>query len=471
MVCPMPPQERQPHRRLRALIERFALLAVAVLVIQAWFVQGFPVLCQVRGGSMAETLLGSHYQVACADCGAPFVCDAECPPAGGAAVCPNCGYAGNELDAHPALSGDRLLIDRTAFAFRAPRRWEVIAFRGPAQNGTLAVKRVVGLPRETVEVRQGDVYSDGQIQRKPLLVQRTMRVLVHDAAFRPTREPAPPPRWRGTGDSGWRWADGRFARPVTAEQDAVDWLVYQHSRRRPGHPGETVPSPVTDLCGYNQGRPRREEDVHPTADVMLSLRVVETIGRGLLWLRATDGIDEFQTWIDPGRQQYAVLRNGRPVPAGAGRLASNLDGTVVEVSLIDQQFLLAFDGHAVVTCPYDRIGANIPPPAEPLAVGSQGLGVVLEDLRVYRDVYYTTPVRTANGRNSHGPVRLGVNEYYVLGDNSPISADSRTWPEGPAISGKWLLGKPLAIVFPAREAEQGGRRFQVPDPARIRYIR
>jgi signal peptidase I len=55
----------------------------------------------------------------------------------------------------------RLLVDRTAFSLCQPQRWEVIVFRSPEDSSQLCVKRVVGLPGETVAIRDGDVWING----------------------------------------------------------------------------------------------------------------------------------------------------------------------------------------------------------------------------------------------------------------------------------------------------------------------
>jgi signal peptidase I len=68
-------------------------------------------------------------------------------------------------------------------------------------------------------------------------------------------------------------------------------------------------------------------------------------------------------------------------------------------------------------------------------------------------------------------VQLGDGQYFVLGDNSPISKDSRCWPDGPAVEAGLLVGRPFLVHFPAQQVRWGDWRFQVPDPSRIRYIR
>ena len=70
-------------------------------------------------------------------------------------------------------------------------------------------------------------------------------------------------RWRGeSDDTAWTADRGRFTHPAAPNQQGIDWLVYHHVRRLSGEPGGFAASPVTDLGGYDQGRPRREEDVH-----------------------------------------------------------------------------------------------------------------------------------------------------------------------------------------------------------------
>ena len=458
--------------RLRRAIELAVLLAMAVAVLRTWFLEGFPAGCQVSGASMAETLLGRHRDVVCADCGHRFPCDANGDAAAWRAVCPNCGYAGNRVDDTAVVAGDRVLVDRSVFFLRPPRRWEVVALRRPGKADALYVKRVVGLPRESIQIRHGSVFANGQIVRKTLSQQRAVAILVHDARQHPTLEPLPPPRWQAQHrPTAWDTAGGRFLHAAAPDPQPVDWLVYHHGYRRADRPDEVVPAPVTDFCSYDEGRPRREEDVHAVAGLMLSLRVAKASGPGLLLLWATDGEAHFRVEIDPAQKCYRVLQDGRPLPGAAGQVLIPPAGLKIEVSLFDEQFLLALGGQTVVTCPYERPERAPAPPEQPLAIGVGRLAVDLEEVRVWRDVYYTEPVWAAGDGRWGEAVQLGEGEYFVLGDNSPVSNDSRTWAEGAAVGDKYLIGKPLAIVLPARSVRWGAWHFQVPDLTRIRYIR
>ncbi|MEZ5950240.1 MAG: S26 family signal peptidase [Planctomycetaceae bacterium] len=47
--------------------------------------------------------------------------------------------------------------------------------------------------------------------------------------------------------------------------------------------------------------------------------------------------------------------------------------------------------------------------------------------------------------------RLGPDEYFVLGDNSAVSVDSRHWPEG-SVTRSLLIGRPVLLHLPSRRA-------------------
>ncbi len=449
--------------RLRTLVQGCVLIFVAAEAAQTWLIDGLVVPYRVAGSSMAGALLGVHREVVCGDCGCPFACGTDVSPVAPRAVCLNCGYAANDLESLPDVGGDYVLVDRTAFSIRPPRRWEIVAFRRSSQADQILVKRVVGLPGESIEIRHGDVYADGRLLRKDLAQQRALAVLVHDASFQPRREPARPRRWRAErADSRWKAVGAGFAHAAGPQDEPIDWLVYHHGRQ----------SPVTDLSGYNPWQPRREEDVHPVADLMLSFRLGYVSGGGTFHVRMGDGRDRFEARLTFERDQghYGVFCNDRRLPHAAGKLSAARGQRLVEVSLVDQQFLLALDGRTLVAWSYERPEPRPIPSACPLAIGVQGLQATVGDLRVYRDVYYTDPMGSHGPGPSNPPRRLGAGQYYVLGDNSPVSEDSRQWPKWGEVDAKLFVGKPLAAVAPARFSLGGWWHFQVPNPARIRYI-
>jgi len=65
----------------------------------------------------------------------------------------------------PALhNGQEVLIDKLIYQFSSPKRGDVIVFRPNGnQNSHFYVKRIVGLPGETIQIKQGQVYINGEV--------------------------------------------------------------------------------------------------------------------------------------------------------------------------------------------------------------------------------------------------------------------------------------------------------------------
>ncbi len=57
--------------------------------------------------------------------------------------------------------GDQLIVDKISYRFRDPKRYDIIVFPYQYEENTYYIKRIIGLPGETVQVVDGYVYING----------------------------------------------------------------------------------------------------------------------------------------------------------------------------------------------------------------------------------------------------------------------------------------------------------------------
>lgn len=65
--------------------------------------------------------------------------------------------------------GEYLIIDEFSYHFRKPERGEVIVFRYPRQPSQFFIKRVIGLPDDIVEIKNGSVFINGTLNTEAYL--------------------------------------------------------------------------------------------------------------------------------------------------------------------------------------------------------------------------------------------------------------------------------------------------------------
>ena len=69
---------------------------------------------------------------------------------------------------YPTLQeGDSLILDRISYRIGRPERGDIIVFPSRYQEGVRYIKRVIALPGETVQIINGKIYVNGQVQEEP----------------------------------------------------------------------------------------------------------------------------------------------------------------------------------------------------------------------------------------------------------------------------------------------------------------
>lgn len=547
-----------PDRRgaFRSLMESFVSLFVAVLLFRTFAAEGY----MISTGSMAPCLLGFHKRVECPTCGATFPFGVaydtddeskieELARGRNRAVCPNCGQKAIDVTDVPRNHGDQLLVNKQAYFYRSPQRWEIVVFRNPAKPTEAYVKRVAGLPGERIQLHEGDVLIDGQLERKTFEQQRAMRILVHDHDHRPQRDPGFQAHWQplaqeavDTSDNartiGWRaeangfvLREGHERRP---DREPFHWVEYRHWIRAGGlhetsvpltkWPEEVPPSsvppaglrfdpqagtltctgalsretaqkivgltndaalrdaigelyeashvaPLVDDYGYN---PNEGGVVpNPVRDVMLSARVRLEGGAGEFSIQLTDGSQSFTVLFDASRRETRLIVDEASESETTGDWPAAFDkgAVTIEASLFDRQLWVAVNGQPVTAPIPFETPPGTPAPRSAVRFGARGLDVRVDQLRLYRDVYYTSS-RGRNGVNR--PYQLEADEFFMLGDNSPVSHDSRRWDEAP-VPRLLLLGKPFLVHLPSKPGRlrigENEMHLRLPDTERIRFLK
>jgi signal peptidase I len=481
-----PPRKRTP---LRDNLESIVIAIVLVLVVRQMVVEAF----RIQHGSMAPTLLGDHREVRCPNCSYTFDVGLDKSPPEGQVECPNCGYEWPALsvaDSHgdllrlkwPAwlwnaatVEGDgtargpgianrvprsaaRIFVNKLIYRVRKPRRWEVVVFIFPIYDATCRIcgwtghvaqdkvkgfhcpecgsaqvsiearnyiKRLVGLPGETIAVHDGDVYVNGAIMRKPPDVQAEVWMHVFDSLFMPRQEARPlwdlspaSQDWTRNPQGGVLEVDARGAVDPVLGAYAPDIRDY-------------YPYDGVDYQGLSG-----------VGDVRIRARVrvmAQDESGGEAVLSIEDGGHVFQFHLGTGAQPRAVLDdNGVPIRQALLDGSGLTETRWLTLENYDGRVVAGVDGRTLFTYDYERRSGG----ARAVRFGARGADLLFERIAIDRDVYYTTVPGSATKGYT-----LDKDEYYMLGDNSPASSDSRRWDQ-PGIPAANVIGKAAFVFWP-----------------------
>ncbi|MDB5385734.1 MAG: sipV 1, partial [Planctomycetaceae bacterium] len=217
------PKHDGPRDNWRDTIESIVIAFILAFIFRTFVCEAFI----IPTGSMAETLYGRHKDVICTQCKTRFRVGAssEVDRDNGYFLpnrrlkygfCPNCRFQMDIEDELP-FAGDRILVNKFPYEFTEPKRWEVVVFKFPGDPKISYIKRLIGLPEETISVLAGDLYRQSgelgkaEILRKPPKVQQETQILVYD-----NDKPAHVLLEQGFPE---RWAPVKAENPETADQE------------------------------------------------------------------------------------------------------------------------------------------------------------------------------------------------------------------------------------------------------------
>ncbi len=235
----------------RETVESIAMAVILALLFRGFVAEAFV----IPTGSMAPTLQGRHKDVWCPECGYNYQTSAseernEDRLTGihvTTTTCPICRYTQtldlfDKPDDH-SFSGDRIIVAKFAYDLGEPQRWDIIVFKYPGNASVNYIKRLIGLPGETVRVEGGNIYTrplngtddDLRIARKPPHKLLALLQLVDDSNFiaKDLTAIGWPLRWQawnagGSQEHTWKTDDNGRSYATTGSHGHDAWLRYRH---------------------------------------------------------------------------------------------------------------------------------------------------------------------------------------------------------------------------------------------------
>ena len=382
----------------------------------------------VVGDSMAPNYLGRHLGHQCPTCEYQYVSSADPlgqSPSGAAVkvICPNCGQR-RSID----LAGAERLAETVSInSTKKLNRFDVVAFRRAGEIDA-GIKRVIGLPGEKIVFRDGNAFAVDSAGSDSMLVktleqQRDLRIPVFDGSLQLVED---------------RWSKIELSNLIGDLESEIQWRQFVPKRCYDHRPGQPWKAAIEDNCGFNQTVDRK---LNTTSEVFLQFDVEPRSGEevwirfpaggeyGRLRIRFEKGISRSLFENETDQSQQAVI-----FQQFVGKEFETRENLNVEFSNFDGQVLLAIDGELLFQEPWP-VGSQHQSGGT-VAVGqTRGLDPVGR-IRLWRDVFWFAKLSEAEQLERQKNQGRG---YFLVGDNVPVSVDSRHW-DPPFVPRQNILG-------------------------------
>lgn len=370
-------------------LEAFAVAIVMALVIKHYCVEAF----KIPTSSMEPTLLGD--------------------------------------DEPSGRSGDRILVDKFAYLFSDPERWDVIVFRYPLDQSRNFIKRVVALPGELLRIHRGDIWIKPHGSDAPFRKARKNRRVRHQL-YKPFYPhpvlPDAPIDLRDT----WR-VDGAEDAWRLEAQDRFEFVGGEQAA-------------VVAIPPINRNTERSNWDRDATSprvrDVRIQARV--TVAPATVGAEANRSSTFTMRWTPDSEWEVRVVLAAQE-DASAVRLLRNgsvlkearLDAVLrpkanhhIDLEYVDGDLICHLDGEEVAVLADDRpIDARRPVGArQDLRFEAEGLPMTVTEIALARDTFYLNEWENSIwGHEGLAVPTEPEGAYVCLGDNTSNSSDSRKW--------------------------------------------
>jgi len=422
----------------------------------------------VPTGAMSPAIYGVHCYKVCDHCGYRFAVGLSYrlnpgPSDTTVTNCTNCGRSATITPSDATISGDRIVSNKLG----QPKRWDAIVFRPPDQPDTMYVMRLVGMPGEEIEIRDGDVFADGRRLRKVPSQVPELWLPVHDTAFTltgPTLDNEP--RWRSLSDEEacWQWDVDRGWQFV-GETGMRDELAFS--------------GPVLDQFAYNAqvqwgsyaGSFPDSQEWQNVRDIKVTCAVSQFRGDGQIGFNWGFGNDRVAARLSAAGDVEIVRMahedddsapdGGQEQSRSQGQLAAPLIDSNLTFAFRDWTAYVKQNDSVIASLAFDDDQpagqANEADEGQQIGIFAEDCEVVLKRIQLFRDVHYLSAAEMEPRAfsSTSESIQLDDKQCWVLGDNSRQSKDSRFF--GP-VSSDSVKGVVDCIYWPPER----WRRFGSP---------
>jgi signal peptidase I len=535
--------------RVKETVESILVAFILAFIFRGFVVEAFV----IPTGSMAPTLYGAHMRLHCPDCGNTWDIGYSTGSSDDSNMqssarlpmiyhCPNCGYAFSSDEEQRVRFGDRILVLKYQYLFSGPNRWDVVVFKSPHEDkhdpldpdySVNYIKRLVGLPGESVVLLDGSVYTaDGKadlgfvsgfnvsgadkftIQRRPGYAQDRLWRVINNNDFLPHLDRSSDPNQSATtwhepwianaGPHPWLTGDasGHPLRTFTLD-DPKDGAAQAITFNADANPDTNA---LTDWLAYDELEQSRSGRRIPVSDLKLTCFYTRHSGDGALLMQLSKRGEVFTARITPGKVAllHGKLQQQQPMQVSDSTLVGGTEvacadlagsGSVqVELQNVDYRVSLIVNGktliqttdaeyHPDVAALYTDYKNGVSPPMPIVRIVGENQNCSLQHLTLSRNIYYLNRGDRKFWGSPDRIVHLNPGEYFVLGDNSAISADARYWDdpvklpsegipfvESGRVPAEFMLGKAFFVYWPAGYAPAKTSLNIAPDFGEMRFI-
>jgi Signal peptidase, peptidase S26 len=382
------------------------------LLVCVWIVSGFPIGCNenhrtgsqsltavIVGSSMEPTLLGPQRLAQCKQCQSSMRFSDGADVEDNPPPCPRCGSKVELVDFQAAQTVKVHPIDRKNASVR---RGELVAIQD-RELERWEVKRVVGFPRESIQIVNGDIWVDGRRFQKSISQFASLAIEV----------------------DRWNEIEGLHV-TVRGRSPTEKCFASNSLWPRTGEQLEPTPSPILDeyRCNARESRELvvvRDIGVHctfppgPIEPARIEVRIwYEGVVRSLLLDISADGV--------------RILAPSSLSKEPSFRFDLHLPSLIVAV--VDGRLLVGSEqsGHALDINEFQMDSQKVPSSCsavKPISLTVLDGQASIKQAFIVRDIHY-------RGKNGETEWELpSVAGYHLLGDNVSNSSDSRDrWPDG-----------------------------------------